>query len=95
MATTDVSSPLFIHTCSILNMIKLQAYGINYGLVYEREKLDEAIKQMVNTEGPYLLEVGVNPEGNVLPMTPQVQVLTKCCSKLKISTSWKRNYIHW
>jgi acetolactate synthase-1/2/3 large subunit len=47
-----------------------QAYGINYGLVYEREKLDEAIKQMVNTEGPYLLEVGVNPEGNVLPMTP-------------------------
>src|SRR5574344_1608221 len=47
-----------------------QAYGINYGLVYEREKLDEAIKQMVNTEGPYLLEVGVNAEGNVLPMTP-------------------------
>lgn len=47
-----------------------KAYGINYGLVTERENLDEAIDKMVNTPGAYLLEVGVIEEVDVLPMTP-------------------------
>lgn len=47
-----------------------KAYDINYELVTEREKLDDAIDKMVNTEGAYLLEVAVIEEVDVLPMTP-------------------------
>ena len=35
-----------------------------------REELHEAIREMLSTEGPFLLEVCVIEEGNVLPMTP-------------------------
>ncbi|TVQ15702.1 MAG: biosynthetic-type acetolactate synthase large subunit, partial [Bacteroidetes bacterium] len=38
--------------------------------VTERENLDEAIKTMVESEGPFLLEVVVEKEGNVFPMVP-------------------------
>jgi acetolactate synthase-1/2/3 large subunit len=38
--------------------------------VTERENLDDAIKTMAESEGPFLLEVVVEKEGNVFPMVP-------------------------
>ncbi len=46
------------------------AYRIPGESVFRREDLKKAIERMLNTPGPYLLEVGVIEEGNVLPMTP-------------------------
>ena len=46
------------------------AYGIRSRRVIEREELDEAIREMLEAEGPFLLEACVVEEGNVLPMTP-------------------------
>lgn len=45
-------------------------YGIPCRTVVERADLDEAIREMLDTEGPYLLQVAVKEEDNVLPMTP-------------------------
>lgn len=45
-----------------------EAYDIPYDVVVSREELDCAIQKMLTTEGPYLLEVGVMEEDNVLPM---------------------------
>jgi acetolactate synthase-1/2/3 large subunit len=36
----------------------------------KREELEDAIQEMLTTDGPYLLETCVIEEGNVLPMTP-------------------------
>ena len=47
-----------------------EAYGIPSRLVVKREELSQGIEQMLNTDGPFLLEVAVIEEGNVLPMTP-------------------------
>lgn len=47
-----------------------EAYGIPSQLVERREDLAEAIGRMLSTDGPFLLEVVVIEEGNVLPMTP-------------------------
>ena len=47
-----------------------EAYGIPSQLVERREDLAEAIGRMLSTDGPFLLEVAVIQEGNVLPMTP-------------------------
>ncbi|MCM1108823.1 MAG: biosynthetic-type acetolactate synthase large subunit [Clostridium sp.] len=49
------------------NMIA-SAYGIPNETVTERGKLTEAIRKMVRTEGPYLLQIAVIEEGEVLPM---------------------------
>ena len=46
------------------------AYGIPGRRVMEREELEEGIREMLDTDGPFLLEVCVVEEGNVLPMTP-------------------------
>lgn len=51
------------------NMIA-SAYGIPSRLVVERSELDDAIKEMVETDGAYLLHVAVEEEDNVMPMTP-------------------------
>ena len=45
-----------------------EAYRIPYALVTKREQLNEAINQMLTTQGPYLLEAAVMEEDNVLPM---------------------------
>ena len=45
-------------------------YGIPCRTVMERADLDEAIREMLDTDGPYLLQVAVKEEDNVLPMTP-------------------------
>lgn len=46
------------------------AYEIPSRRVIEREDLEEAIREMLDTDGPFLLEACVIEEGNVLPMTP-------------------------
>ena len=47
-----------------------QGYGIASRLVVEREELDDAIKEMIECDGPFLLHVAVKEEANVMPMTP-------------------------
>lgn len=46
------------------------AYDIPSKRVLTREELKEAIREMLATDGPFLLEACVVEEGNVLPMTP-------------------------
>lgn len=46
------------------------AYSIPSRRVAERGELEEAIREMLDTDGPFLLEACVIEEGNVLPMTP-------------------------
>jgi len=47
-----------------------QAYDIPCRTVTERGQLDAAIQEMIDTEGPFLLQCAVKEEDNVLPMTP-------------------------
>ena len=47
-----------------------EAYGIPSRRVINREDLQEAVREMLDTDGPFLLETCVIEEGNVLPMTP-------------------------
>ena len=46
------------------------AYGIEYQAVTEREQLQGAIKRMLNTDGPFIMECAIKEDDNVLPMTP-------------------------
>ena len=45
-----------------------QAYSIPYLLVTDRAQLTDAVKQMIDTKGPFILEVAVEEEENVMPM---------------------------
>ncbi|MBQ8443243.1 MAG: biosynthetic-type acetolactate synthase large subunit [Bacteroides sp.] len=47
-----------------------EAYEIPSRRVMKREELQEAIAEMLATDGPFLLEACVVEEGNVMPMTP-------------------------
>ncbi len=47
-----------------------KAYNIPSKTVIDRKDLDKAIKEMIDTDGPYLLQCAVKEEDNVLPMTP-------------------------
>lgn len=49
------------------NMIA-SAYGIPSRLVTERSELKDAIREMLDTPGAFLLHVAVEEEGNVMPM---------------------------
>lgn len=46
------------------------AYGIPSRRVMDRSELNDAICEMLETDGPFLLETCVVEEGKVLPMTP-------------------------
>ena len=46
------------------------AYGIASQTVTERAQLADAINTMLTTDGPYLLEVAIMENENVMPMTP-------------------------
>lgn len=59
---TEILSPDFVKVAD--------AYGIPGSLVSSRDKLDEAIRIMFETAGPYLLEVNIEKEDNVFPMVP-------------------------
>lgn len=47
-----------------------KGYGIPVQTVTERADLDEAIRRMLATPGPYFLQCAIKEEDNVLPMTP-------------------------
>ena len=59
-ASTELVNPDFV-------MIS-KAYGIPSRKVTERKDLNESLKEMIDSEGPYVLEVVVEKEGNVFPM---------------------------
>ncbi len=46
------------------------AYGIPSRTIVDRADLQEAVHEMLSTDGPYLLQCAVKDEDNVLPMTP-------------------------
>jgi acetolactate synthase I/II/III large subunit len=60
---TEMISPDFVKVA--------EAYGIGGCSVHDREKLDIAMKEMLESKGPYLLEVMIEKEDNVFPMVPQ------------------------
>lgn len=46
------------------------AYGIKGKRIKDHEELDPAIEEMFQDDGPYLLEVQIEPKGMVFPMVP-------------------------
>jgi len=59
----DISSPDFIQVA--------KGYRINGRCVSKREQLKEALREMLEQKGPFVLEVMVGKENNVFPMVPQ------------------------
>ena len=59
----DIQSPDFVMVA--------KGYGIDGRSVCKREDLKNALKEMVDHKGSYLLEVMVGKENNVFPMVPQ------------------------
>lgn len=59
----DITSPDFIQVA--------KGFGIPGQKVSERDKLETAIKTMLDHNGSYLLEIMVGKENNVFPMVPQ------------------------
>jgi acetolactate synthase-1/2/3 large subunit len=47
-----------------------KGFGIGNNKIYERADLEGAIKKMLASKGPYLLEIEVEKEDNVFPMVP-------------------------
>ena len=47
-----------------------RGYGIPCRTVIDRKDLDDAIREMLDTKGPFLLQCAVKEEDNILPMTP-------------------------
>ncbi len=60
---TNIESPDFVALA--------QAYNIHSSKISDRKNLKEEIRKMLETKGPYLLEVIVGKENNVFPMVPQ------------------------
>ena len=60
---TDIQSPDFVALA--------KAYNINGQSVSKRENLKNALSEMLNSDGAYLLEVMVGKELNVFPMVAQ------------------------
>lgn len=60
------------YSCTVLanpDYMKIaEAYGIKGSRVTEREELGEAINEMLNSEGAFILEIGCQNEENVWPM---------------------------
>lgn len=59
---TELVNPDFIHLSG--------AFGIPAKKVVKGDNLEAAIEEMLNTDGPFLLEVVVEKEDNVFPMVP-------------------------
>ena len=47
-----------------------QGYRIPYAVVTDRSQLAGAVKRMMETDGPFLLECAVMEDENIMPMTP-------------------------
>lgn len=72
-----------------------EAYEIPSRRVMKREELQDAIHEMLTTEGPFLLEACVIEEGNVLPMTPPGSSgKPDVVRNVKRVSLWIRYYIH-
>jgi acetolactate synthase-1/2/3 large subunit len=65
---TEMTNPDFVKIA--------EGFGINSKRTLERVTLKEDIERMLNTEGPYLLEVEVEKEDNVFPMVPSGDSVT-------------------
>ena len=61
-ASTEMVNPNFVAIA--------QGYYIEAKKVTIREDLAAAVKEMIDSDGPYFLEVCVEKEGNVFPMVP-------------------------
>ncbi|MFD2916429.1 biosynthetic-type acetolactate synthase large subunit [Psychroserpens luteus] len=61
-ASTEMVNPDFVAIA--------KGYFIEAQKVTKREELKDAVEKMINTDGPYFLEVCVEKEGNVFPMIP-------------------------
>ena len=61
-ASTEMVNPNFVAIA--------QGYYIEARKVTKREDLAAAVKEMIDSDGPYFLEVCVEKEGNVFPMVP-------------------------
>lgn len=61
-ASTELVNPEF--------SIIAKGYGMASKKISEREELDGALTEMLNHEGPYLLEILVEKEENIFPMIP-------------------------
>ena len=61
-SATKMTNPNFVMLAN--------SYGIPAEDVETRDQLDEAIQRMVNHNGSYLIDVNINPEEMVYPMTP-------------------------
>ena len=60
------------------DFVKLsEAYGIPAKRVSDPAKLEAALKEMLETDGPFLLDVLVDKEENVFPMVPAGAALTQ------------------
>lgn len=59
----NITSPDFV--------MLAKSYGIAGQSIKDRSKLKEALSEMLNHKGSYLLEVMVGKENNVFPMVPQ------------------------
>ncbi len=59
----DITSPDFVQVA--------KGYYIDGKSISEREKLKDALQEMLDHKGPYLLEVMVGKENNVFPMVAQ------------------------
>ncbi|WP_340156029.1 biosynthetic-type acetolactate synthase large subunit [uncultured Winogradskyella sp.] len=61
-ASTEMTNPDFVAIA--------KGYSIEANKVTKREDLKDAVEKMINTDGPYFLEVCVEKEGKVFPMIP-------------------------
>jgi acetolactate synthase I/II/III large subunit len=59
-ASTELVNPDF--------MMIAGAYNIPGKKVTKREELNSSLKEMLDADGPYLLDIAIEKEGNVLPM---------------------------
>lgn len=59
-ASTEMINPDFVRLAS--------AYGIKALAVSDREDLRPAVKTMLETDGPFILEAKVSREANIMPM---------------------------
>lgn len=60
---TNIDSPDFVALA--------KAYNIDAQKISDRKNLKEGLTTMLDTKGPYLLEIIVGKENNVFPMVPQ------------------------
>jgi len=47
-----------------------EGFGVASGLVNDRKNLKAALQNLLKTDGPFMLEVKVEKEGNIFPMVP-------------------------